>query len=194
MKQNPIHLRLLPVLALFATIDNYAQFDSSFVKNQIIKCADSLAYGFRSRNWEVFARYSNPGMIGTIGGKDEFIQFVSSMFAEIPADAWKVYAPGSVLQVIKSGADLQCVVELNSVIETDGKRITSKNHLIGQSWDGGIFWTFFDSQNNKLAARQIKPDLSEAIVIPAKVADKVEPITRPSPLKPPAPTPKRDNK
>ncbi len=83
---------------------------------------------------------------------------------------------------------------MNSIIETDGKRITSKSHLIGQSWDGGVFWTFFDSQNNREAARQIKPDLSESIVIPAKVPDKVDPVNRPSPLKPEEPAPKRNNK
>lgn len=194
MKQNAIHLRLLPVLALFATIDSRAQFDSSFVKSQISKCADSLAYGFRTRNWDVFARYSNPGMIGTMGGVDAFRQFLQSTFSTIPQDAWKQYKPGSILQVIKSGADLQCVIELNSIIEVEEKRITSKSHLIGQSWDGGIFWTFFDSQNDRLAAKQIKPDLSEALVIPAKVEDKVDPVTRPSPLKPPSPPSKGNNK
>jgi len=194
MKQNPVTRRLLPVLLLFVVMDAHAQFDSSYVKSQISKCADSLTYGFRTRNWDVFARYSNPGMIGTMGGKAEFINFMASMFAGIPENAWKVYKPGAILQIVKSGPDLQCVIELNSIIESEGKRITSKSHLIGQSWDGGNFWTFFDSQNNLQAARQIKPDLSEAIVIPAKVPDKVDPITRPSPLKPEVPVPKRNNK
>lgn len=194
MKQNRFFCRLLLILVLLVTLDANAQFDSSFVKSQITKCADSLAYGFRNRNWEVFARYSNPAMIGSLGGKEEFIRTIASMFGDISPDAWKLYKPGLVLQVIKSGADLQCIIEMNSIIETDGKRITSKSHLIGQSWDGGVFWTFFDSQNNREAARQIKPDLSESIVIPAKVPDKVDPVTRPSPLKPEEPAPKRNNK
>jgi hypothetical protein len=171
-----------------------AQFDSSFVKSQISKCADSLAFGFRTRNWDVFARYSNPAMIGTMGGVDAFKQFLSSTFSTIPQNAWKQYKPGSILQVVKSGADLQCVIELNSILEVEDKRVTSKSHLIGQSWDGGIFWTFFDSQNDRVAAKQIKPDLSEVIVIPAKVEDKVDPVTRPSPLKPPSPPSKGNNK
>mgnify|MGYP000873661484 CR=1 FL=1 len=194
MKQNAIHLRLLPVLVLFTTIDSHAQFDSSFVKSQITKCADSLAYGFRTRNWEVFARYSNPAMIGTLGGKEEFIKFISSLFTDIPETAWKLYKPGTILQVVKNGTDLQCLIELNSIIEVEDKRITSKSYLVGQSWDGGSFWTFFDSQNDARAARQIKPDLSEAIVIPAKVPDKVDAVTRPSPLKPPSQMPKGNNK
>jgi len=194
MKQIPVTCRLLPVLLLFVVMDTNAQFDSSFVKSQITKCADSLAYGFRTRNWDVFARYSNPAMIGSMGGKEEFIRFIASMFADIPENAWKKYKPGPVLQVVQSGPDLQCVIELNSIVEVEGKRITAKSHLIGQSWDGGNFWTFFDSQNNREASRQIKPDLNEAIIIPAKVADKVDPITRPSPLKPEGAAPKRNNK
>lgn len=194
MKQNRFSCRLLLILVLLGAMDANAQFDSSLVKSQITKCADSLAYGFRTRNWEVFARYSNPAMIGTMGGKAEFIRFLDSTFADIPANAWKVYKPGHIFQLLKSGPDLQCVIELNSIIEAEGKRITAKSHLIGQSWDGGVFWTFFDSQNNRVAARQIKPDLSDEIVIPAKVADKVVPITRPSPLKPEEPASKRNNK
>lgn len=194
MKQNRPSCRLLLILVLLVTTDLNAQFDSSFVKGQIVKCADSLAYGFRTRNWEMFARYSNPGMIGTMGGKEEFIRIIASMFGDIPDSAWKLYKPGQVLQVIRVGTDFQCVIEMNSIIEVDAKRVTAISHLIGQSWDGGIFWTFFDSRNNVLAARQIKPDLSEEIIIPAKVPDKVVPVTRPSPLKPEVPVSKRNNK
>jgi hypothetical protein len=194
MKQNRPVYRLLPVLAFFLAMEANAQFDSSFVKSQITKCADSLAFGFRTRNWDLFARYSNPAMIGTMGGKDEFKQIIAAMFGDIPDSSWKQYKPGRILQVLKSGTDFQCMIEMHSIIEVDGKRITSLSHLVGQSWDGGIFWTFFDSRNDVLAARQIKPDLSVAIVIPAKVPDKVEPITRPSPLKPVRQAPKRNNK
>jgi hypothetical protein len=194
MKQNRPFYWMLPVLALLLAMEANAQFDSSFVKSQITKCADSLAIGFRTRNWDMFARYSNPAIIGTMGGKEEFTRIIAAMFGDIPDSAWKLYKPGHILQVIRSGADFQCVIEMNSILEVDEKRVTSKSHLVGQSWDGGIFWTFFDSQNNVLAARQIKPDLSEAIVIPVKVPDKVEPITRPSPLKPERPAPKRNNK
>jgi hypothetical protein len=194
MKQNRPVYRLLPVLVLFLTMEANAQFDSSFVKRQITTCADSLAYGFRTRNWDVFARYSNPAIIGTMGGKEEFIRTIATMFGDIPDSSWKQYKPGRILQVLKSGTDFQCMIEMHSIIEVDQKRITSLSHLVGQSWDGGIFWTFFDSRNDVLATRQIKPDLNETLVIPVKVPDKVEPVTRPSPLKPERQTPKRNNK
>jgi hypothetical protein len=119
-----------------------------------------------------------------MGGKAEFINFTTGVFGQIPDSSWKKYQPGKVLQLIKSGSDFQCVIELNSVIEWEGRRITAVNHLVGQSWDGGSFWTFFDSQNSAKSARQIKPDLSPDLVIPAKVPEKVELLQAPSPLKP----------
>ena len=161
-----------------------AQFDSSFVRGNLIKCADSMAWGFRARNWEVFARYTNPAIIGSMGGKAEFINFTTGVFGQIPDSSWKVYKPGKVLQLVKSGNDFQSIIELNSVIEWEGRRITAVNHLVGQSWDGGVFWTFFDSQNSQKSATQIKPDLSPDLVVPAKVPEKVEPIRPASPLKP----------
>ncbi len=64
-----------------------------------------------------------------------------------------------------------------------GQTYTNTSHLIGQSWDGGSFWTFFDSQNDAKAAKQIKPDISSELIIPEKM-EKVEPIFPPFPLNP----------
>jgi hypothetical protein len=152
-----------------------AQFDTLFIKNNILRCADSLAIGFRTRDWELFTRYSYPALVGTLGGKQSFISYVSNTFARIPVTAWKKYEPGKVLQVIKTEGDFQAVIELKSVIEFEGKRVSSTGYLIGESWDGGMFFTFFDSQNDRVLAKTIKPDLSNALVIPAK-KEKVEPL------------------
>ena len=180
---NTLRTILLAVIFTTAFLGAEAQFDTSFVKNSIRRCSDSLAYGFKTRNWELFARYSNPAMIGTMGGKAEFINYLSQTFAQVPDSAWKVYEPGKVLQIVKTGSDFQSIIELRSVIEWQGRRITNTSHLIGQSWDGGSFWTFFDSQNDVKAAKQIKPDISSELIIPEKM-EKVEPIFPPSPLKP----------
>lgn len=145
-----------------------AQFDTLFVKTNIQACADSLATAFKSKNWELFTRYSYPALIGSIGGKKEFIEYVSKTFMQIPDPAVKKYEPGKILQVIKTSRDFQTVIEFNSVIELQGMRITTTSYMIGESWDGGLFWTFFDSQSDVLAATQIKPDLNEQLRIPKK--------------------------
>lgn len=153
---------------LMVTFAGMGQFDTSFAKKNITRCADSLVKGFRTRNWELFALYSNPSIIGTLGGKESFIQFINETFATIPPDAWKMYKPGTILQVVKTPTELQSVSELNSIIEWEGKRVTATSYLIGQSWDGGLNWTFFDSQSDINAVKTIKPDISPEIIIPAK--------------------------
>jgi hypothetical protein len=167
-------LYILLFFCCFA-IAGKAQFDTSFAKKNIRICADSLSYGFRYRNWEVFARYSNPSMIGMIGGKEAFIQYVANSFTGVPDSAFKVYKTGEILQVIKTNADLQALIELHSVVEWQGRRITTVSILIGQSWDGGLFWTFFDSQNDATMSKAIKPNLSNDLIIPAR-NEKAEPI------------------
>ncbi|MEQ1677672.1 MAG: hypothetical protein ABL876_13270, partial [Chitinophagaceae bacterium] len=88
--------------------------------------------------------------------------------------------------------ELQAVIEMHSILEYQGQRITSTACLIGQSWDGGLFWTFFDSQNDSIAVRMIKPDISPAIIIPAKV-EKMEMLPPPQPAPPPKPAAKPKN-
>ena len=145
-----------------------AQFDTAFAKKNIRRCADSLAMGFKTKDWELFTRYSYPALIGSIGGKKEFMDYMAMMFKPIPDSAWKLYEAGRILQVIKTAGDLQTILELTSILEWQGNRITTVSHLIGESWDGGLFWTFFDSEGDRATALLIKPDLDEHLIIPQK--------------------------
>jgi hypothetical protein len=165
-------------LLMFMSECRAQQFDTVFAKAGIRHCADSLVYGFKIRNWDLFARYSNPAMIGTMGGKDEFIRYISQTFATVPDSAWKLYKPGNILQVVKTPTELQTIIELHSIIEWQGYRINNTGYLLGQSWDGGQFWTFFDTQSDRNAAQHIKPDISEDIIIPPK-KEKIEPLALP---------------
>jgi len=170
---------LAGILFFFTAVS--AQFDTSFMKSRIRFCADSMALGFRTRNWDLFTRYTYPALVGTMGGRQAFINYVSQTFGRVPDSAWKQYQPGKVLQVVKTRDDLQAVIELYSQVETMGARIIDTSCLVAQSWDGGMFWTFFDSQGSVLAARTIKPDLSEDLLIPAR-NERMEPL-KPAPGK-----------
>jgi hypothetical protein len=171
-----IKRQYLLLFFLFSFSGAHSQFDTAFAKKNIRQCADSLAYGVKTRNWELFTRYNYPALIGSMGGKDEFMKNMSLMFSQIPDSAWKQYEPGKILQVIKTGGDLQTVIELRSVVEWEGRRITTVTYLVGESWDGGLFWTFFDSGGDRTSALLIKPDLNEQLIIPTKI-EKAEPIS-----------------
>ena len=169
---------LLAIGSLVIVCSAQAQFDSSFIKKNIRHCADSLALGFKTRNWELFTRYSYPAIIGAMGGKKEFSDYIAGVFSQAPDSAWKRYETGKILQLVKKGGDYQAIIELLSVIEWEGTRISTTSHLVGESWDGGMFWTFFDSQGDPVAARKIDPNLSEQLLIP-KREEKREPLLQP---------------
>lgn len=161
--------RLLAAISLLFIFNcSQAQFDTSFIKTNIRRCADSLTYSFKNRNWDIFTRYSYPALVGTLGGKKEFISYINEMFSQIPDSAWKKYEAGTILQILKTGGDYQTIIELKTIIEWQNTRITTTSHLIGESWDGGMFWTFFDSQGDRVAAKLIKPDLNDQLIIPMR--------------------------
>ncbi len=169
--------RLLFIACLFFIVcGSSAQFDTSFAKINIQRCADSLTLGFKTKNWELFTLYSYPAMVGSLGGKKEFSNYLAAIFSAIPDTAWKKYEAGKILQVIKQGNDLLTIIELNSQLEWQGVKVTGTDYLIGESWNGGLFWTFFDSQGDRISALRIKPDLSEQLFIPKRKEIK-EPVS-----------------
>ena len=124
--------RLLPLFFFSLSVSlAYSQFDTSFAKANIRSCADSMCIGFKTKNWELFTRYSYRALIGSIGGTAEFRQYMEMMFLPIPTEAWKQYEPGKILQVIKTDGDFQAVIELKSILEWQGSSITTVSHLIG---------------------------------------------------------------
>lgn len=153
-----------------------AQFDTAWIKSNIRHCADSLTVGFKTHDWDMYARYSYPAIIGSMGGTESFKKFTAEAFAQIPDTCWKQYEPGKILQVIKTPGDMQAVVELRSILHWQGYRISTVAFLIGESWDGGLFWRFFGSEGDKEAARLIKPDLSDQLLLPQKKESK-EPLS-----------------
>jgi hypothetical protein len=166
---------LLLVLFAICLSSAQAQFDTSYAKSRMALCADSLVQGFKTRNWDLYARYSNPALFGAFGGRYEFIVMVREMFNTVPDSAWKKYEAGKILQVVRTGKDLQGIIELNSILEWQGMRVTSTAYMVAESWNNGFTWTFFDSQGDANTARIIIPSLSTDLVIPPK-NEKIEPL------------------
>lgn len=169
-----------------------AQFDTSFAKQRMRQYADSLVTGFKTRNWDMYARYTNPAIIGSVGGRYEFVVLVREMFANVPDSAWKKYEAGNILQILKSGKDLQGIIELHSIVEWQGVRVTATAYLIGESWNNGLTWTFFDSHGDANGSRVLMPSLSPDLVVPTK-QEKMEPLDPTLQNRPPSkPDPKKN--
>lgn len=179
MVRNMIKPLVIAGLVVFFSVQSAAQFDTSYIEKNLRRCADSLTTAFTTQNWEQFTRYSYPAMVASLGGTAAFNNYISQMFSQVPAKAWKKYEAGNVLQILKSGRDYQAVIELKAVLEWEGNLVRSTSHLVGSSWDGGMFWTFFDSQGEERAARQIMPEMDPQLHIPKREELK-EPIQKPA--------------
>ena len=60
-----------------------------------------------------------------------------------------------------------------------GQKVSQRFRILSdESWDGGLFWTFFDNEGvtEHLQLCIIKPDLSEQLIIPKKI-EKAEPVS-----------------
>lgn len=166
-------LLLITFISFSCTVSS-AQLDTFFVKQNIFRCADSLAHAFKTKNWQLFTTYSYPALIGSLGGVQKFKDYIQETLSATPDSAWKQYEPGKILQIVKTEKDIQTVIELNTRIAIDSMQISTTTYLVGESWNGGQHWTFFDSRGDRNIALTIKPDLSpELVILPKK--EKLEP-------------------
>ena len=166
---------ILVLVCLLLHPEGKTQFDTAYAKSRIRFCADSFALGFRTRNWDLYTRYSYPALVGSLGGVSEYKKIMIESNTQIPDTCWKKFEPGLVLQVVKNEGDMQAIIELRSILEYEGQRVTATSHLVAESWDGGFFWTFFDPMNDNEMARFINPGLSPLLHIPAR-DEKLEPL------------------
>lgn len=138
-------------------------------EENIYKAADSMMAAFKNRDWQLFAHFNHPAMQNMMGGQENFVSFIKEQMKQIPDTAIKLMDTGNILQVVKTGKDQQCVVEQNMRMVLDSIQITSTSYLVGESLDNGETWKFFDASNNGLmTTKDIKPDISPELKIPAK--------------------------
>jgi hypothetical protein len=138
-------------------------------EENIYNAADSMMTAFKNRDWPTFVRFNHPAMTNLMGGTENFISFIQVQMKQIPDTAVKYIGTGNILQVVKTDKDQQCVVEQNMKMVLDSIQITSTSYLVGESVDDGKTWKFFDASNSGLiTAKDIKPNLSTELKIPAK--------------------------
>lgn len=134
----------------------------------IYKSGDSMLAAFKRKDWISFVRYNNPNMTKRMGGAEAFASFINMQMKQIPDSSIKSISLGKILQVVKTPKDEQCVVEQNMKMEQKGITLDKTTYLIGESLDNGNTWTFFDaSTKTGLLPKDIKPDISDKLKIPA---------------------------
>ncbi len=150
------------------TGNNNEHSPANKTEGNIYRAADSMLAAFKRKDWETFAGYNHPAMMKMMGGQQAFASFIREQMKQIPDTAIKIIKAGKILQVIKTNKDQQCLVEQNMEMHIEGVRILDTSYLIGESLDGGTNWTFFDASVNARVPKDIKPDISPELKIPAR--------------------------
>lgn len=144
-------------------------------EKNIYRSADSMMAAFKRHDYKTFAKYNHPAMTKIMGGPEAFALFIAQQMKQIPDTAIKRVDIGKILQIVKTGKDMQCVIEQHMVMEMEGNRIKQTSYIVGESLDTGKNWTFFDASVSSLSPTKIKPDLSPQLIIPPqkKVIEKL---------------------
>lgn len=135
----------------------------------IYRSGDSMMQALTSRDYNTFARFNHPAMLRVVGGQDNLADMVAQQMKLMPDSTMIRASIDSVLQVVKVNGELQCVVQQTFEMQMDTLKVVSVSYLIGESKDEGKSWTFFDGSNGGLITpKDIKPNLSPDLKIPAK--------------------------
>ena len=149
-----------------ATYFCFAQSNIETIKAGILRSADSMASAFKGRDWKTIVHFSPQSVLDISGGADSLIKMTESIMNNIPNNAVKQFSIGPIVQVVKTANDWQCIIEQHMLMELNGLRITMMSPLIGQSFNDGASWTFFDSKGDDATARMFLPTLSNELVLP----------------------------
>ncbi len=138
-------------------------------ERNIYRCGDSMMAAFKRKDYKKFTSYQHPNMTKMMGGPEPFASFIDLQMKQLPKAVVKDIRFGKILQVVKTERDMQCLVEQNLQMEAEGLNLDRTTYLVGESLDGGKIWTFFDATvKSRLLPKDIKPDISPELKIPAK--------------------------
>ena len=148
-------------------MNSYGQINeaSSNLKIQ----ASKMGTAFISGDYEVFAKYTHPEVLKSMGGTSKMIEVLKRTTNEMKAKgmSFSSITFDEPSKVVKSGKELQATIIQHTEIRLQNGRLVSTSTLIAISKDEGVNWTFIDTSNKDIATmRKALPNLSPSIVIP----------------------------
>jgi hypothetical protein len=161
---------ILSILSL-AVLTARAQPDTAKISHNALVYADSLVKADAYGMWSTYADLAPPSVIKFYGGKDGYIQHVTTG-RQRTASAIQEAAPELKIQTLETQKDQwQCVIRLSRVFHNkEGKEFHLVTYLIGQSKDEGETWKLFDIGYNTVAnIIYIFPEILDDIPLQASV-------------------------
>lgn len=163
-----IKAAVLFVVLAASVLSSQAQKNPELFSQAALNCADSLLSAYREHNWEKYIDMSYPGVIQYYGGKKGFENFLDRSWMINRNDRINPEQTAMV-QIIKEGSDMQCVIKKSSHSSIDGKKAMVISYLIGQSTDGGRTWKYFDvAFTSSQDLIYVMPDISGQLQVPER--------------------------
>ncbi len=126
-------------------------------------CGDAMTKAFAKRDWSTIADYTHPNVVKMMGGKEGMIEIVKAGMKDIPDTSIKKIGIGKIV-ALKGN---QCVIEQEMLMHLQGVSVSSTTYLVGESFDNGKNWRFFDASNvGTMELKQIMPNYDSSLSIP----------------------------
>lgn len=145
------------------TAGNDLRNPANETEKAIYTCGDAMTKAFAKRDWSTIAEYTHPNVVKMMGGKEGMIEIVKAGMKDIPDTAIKKIGIGKIIGLKGN----QCVIEQEMLMHLQGVSVSSVTYLVGESFDNGKNWRFFDASSvSGTELKQIMPNYDSSLTIP----------------------------
>lgn len=133
------------------------------------KQSKHMLSAFSKQDYNTLLRYTHPKVLELMGGEEKGLTILNNAMEQLKSLNMiiKKAEIGSVVQILKTTDNIQCILPQMLEIEIGQVKAKSKNYLFGISYDGGRKWYFLDTSDRKEAdLRSLIPEISKDLIIP----------------------------
>ena len=158
---------IFTLLFLVFAMGSMAQHDKlpEGLQHGLQKSMDGMAASFKNLDLDGLLDYSHPNIFKVASREDIKAQLSEFMNSLTKEDIKEIKITGP-LQLVKMGNEYQGVFEQFIHMMVLGKPYEGTTYLIGESFENGTVWKFFDYKKSKELAKAMLPGLSEKLDLP----------------------------
>ena len=157
------------MLLLFCGSISFAQ-STEALKASALRDAKINAQAALKMDFDTLLNYFHPGVLKLMGGKEKAIELLNSSFDSLKEGGFVVEKSDvlGVSDIVFEEDQYRCYIECFYQTINDGKRIKSKNYLLGIYNDETKSWYFIEAKQlkNKLMMNLVLPNFKTSLEIP----------------------------
>ena len=150
---------------LFLLLFTAPVFAQNPYETAILKEANQMAAGLMNGDPKSVIAYTHPKVVAMMGGLAKMTALVKQNAGAVRFADISFGKPSAVITV---GNELQCIVPQRVTMQMAQGSVTGNSSLIAFSFDKGKRWVFVDTNPGVDKIRQVIPNISRKLVIPAR--------------------------